>query len=40
MIIDKTLLDELTAEAMESGTGIIVMKDGPYLPTGPEDIMQ
>ena len=28
-----------TAEAMESGTVIIEMKDGPYVPTGPEDIM-
>lgn len=27
------------AEAMESGTVIIEMKDGPYVPTGPEDIM-
>ena len=28
-----------TAEAMESGTVIIEMKDGPYVPTEPEDIM-
>ena len=28
-----------TAEALESGTVIIEMKDGPYVPTGPEDIM-
>ncbi len=28
-----------TAEALESGTVIIEMKDGPYRPTGPEDIM-
>ncbi len=28
-----------TAEAMESGTVILEMKDGPYVPTGPEDIM-
>lgn len=28
-----------TAEAMESGTVIIEMKDGPYVPTRPEDIM-
>ena len=28
-----------TAEAVESGTVIIEMKDGPYVPTGPEDIM-
>lgn len=27
------------AEALESGTVIIEMKDGPYVPTGPEDIM-
>ena len=24
---------------MESGTVIIEMKDGPYVPTGPEDIL-
>ena len=28
-----------TAEAMESGTVILEMKDGPYRPTRPEDIM-
>lgn len=28
-----------TAEAMESGTVIIEMKDGPYVPTGPEDVL-
>lgn len=28
-----------TAEALESGTVIIEMKDGPYKPIGPEDIM-
>jgi cupin fold WbuC family metalloprotein len=28
-----------TAEAVESGTVIIEMKDGPYVPTGPEEIM-
>lgn len=27
------------AEALESGTVIIEMKDGPYRPTRPEDIM-
>ena len=29
-----------TAEALESGTVIIEMKDGPYEPTGPEDMME
>ena len=28
-----------TAEAMESGTVILETKDGPYVPTGPEDIL-
>lgn len=28
-----------TAEALESGTVILEMKDGPYKPTTPEDIM-
>ena len=28
-----------TAEAVESGTVILESKDGPYEPTGPEDIM-
>lgn len=28
-----------TAEALESGTVIIEMKDGPYMPTGLEDIL-
>lgn len=28
-----------TARALESGTVILEMKDGPYEPTGPEDIL-
>ena len=28
-----------TAEAVESGTVILESKDGPYEPTGPEDIL-
>ena len=28
-----------TARAVESGTVILEMKDGPYEPTGPEDIL-
>ena len=28
-----------TVEALESGTVILEMKDGPYEPTGPEDIL-
>ena len=28
-----------TAEALESGTVILETKDGPYEPTGPEDIL-
>ena len=29
-----------TVRALESGTVILEMKDGPYEPTGPEDILQ
>lgn len=29
-----------TARALESGTVILEMKDGPYEPTGPEDILK
>ena len=29
-----------TARALDSGTVILEMKDGPYEPTGPEDILQ
>ena len=29
-----------TVRALESGTVILEMKDGPYVPTGPEDILQ
>ena len=28
-----------TARALDSGTVILEMKDGPYEPTGPEDIL-
>ena len=28
-----------TAHALESGTVILEMKDGPYEPIGPEDIL-
>ena len=28
-----------TVRAMESGTVILEMKDGPYEPTGPEDVL-
>ena len=28
-----------TARALESGTVILELKDGPYEPTGPEDIL-
>ena len=29
-----------TVRALESGTVILEVKDGPYEPTGPEDILQ
>ena len=29
-----------TARTLESGTVILEMKDGPYEPTGPEDILE
>ena len=29
-----------TVRALESGTVILEMKDGPYEPTGPEDILE
>ena len=29
-----------TVQALESGTVIMEVKDGPYEPTGPEDIME
>ena len=29
-----------TLRALESGTGIMEVKDGPYEPTGPEDILE
>ena len=28
-----------TVRALESGTVLLEMKDGPYVPTGPEDIL-
>ena len=29
-----------TVRVLESGTVIMVVKDGPYEPTGPEDMME
>ena len=29
-----------TVRALESGTVILEVKDGPYEPTGPEDILE
>lgn len=43
MVVDKKILDELSAKAKEnprSGTVLFEAKDGPYEPLGEEDIMK